>query len=97
MRTMTAGLSVSALLWVAADWPQYRGHEGAGVSPEKGWTATWGAAGPKRLWEAQPGRGFGTVSVAAGRAYVVGAVGEGVNAETVFCYVRPAGSAPGTV
>jgi len=70
-----------ALGALAADWPQYRGPNGLGAASETGWSATE----PKRLWEARLGAGFGAVSVAGERVYLVAAGARSNNAETVFC------------
>ena len=71
----------------ADDWPQYRGGAGNGSSTEKGWDAS----AAKRLWEAKLGPGYGAVAVAGERVYAVAAVGEGNNAETVFCLAADTG------
>jgi outer membrane protein assembly factor BamB len=80
------GLS-AADLSAAADWPQYRGPGGLGVSAEKDWRAVE----PKRLWDACIGAGFGAASVAGDRVYVVGASAVSNNAETVFCFEAATG------
>lgn len=78
---MKALLMLLALGAVAADWPQYRGPNGLGASSETGWRATE----PKRLWEVKPGAGFGAVTVAGERVFLVAAGARSNNAETVFC------------
>lgn len=52
----------------AADWPQYRGPNGDGSSPEK-IIATWPAEGPKLLWKAPLGPSFGSFVVSGGKAF----------------------------
>lgn len=66
----------------AADWPQWRGPQRTGVSPEKGWRETWPAHGPATAWKAQVGLGFSSVVIAQGRAFTLGhAEGQ----DTVWC------------
>ena len=57
---------------LAADWPQFRGPGGTGVSAEKGLLKEWPKAGPKLLWQ-QPdiGDGYGTVAVAGSLIHAV--------------------------
>src|SRR5262245_8824565 len=71
---MNAACRLSALLLfatlLAADWPQWRGPERTGHSPETGLLKTWPKGGPKLLWKARNlGGGYSTPSVAAGRVY----------------------------
>jgi outer membrane protein assembly factor BamB len=56
----------------AADWPRWRGPEANGISSET--AAPWSGAGPKKLWQAEVGLGFSSISVAQGRAYTMGFV-----------------------
>ena len=56
----------------STDWPRWRGPNGDGVSNETDWTSDWPADGPKQLWTAKIGVGFGSIAVADGRAYVMG-------------------------
>src|SRR6476620_3392802 len=62
----------------AADWPQFRGLNFDGNSPEKIAT-TWPADGPKTLWTVPMGIGFSAVSVVRDRAYCFGALDEQEN------------------
>jgi outer membrane protein assembly factor BamB len=56
-----------------ADWPQWRGPDRTGVSPEKGLLKEWPESGPPLLWTAVGmGRGFGSVAVSNGRIYAIG-------------------------
>jgi len=71
MRRFTAlCLSLAAGLAAAADWPQYRGPNGDGTSPETGILTTWPADGPKKVWKIAVGEGFGSFAVAKGKAYL---------------------------
>jgi len=54
------------------DWPRWRGPDVNGISKESGWSTTWPAEGPKRLWKAQLGIGFSSFAVAGKRVYTMG-------------------------
>ncbi|HEY5911736.1 MAG TPA: PQQ-binding-like beta-propeller repeat protein [Verrucomicrobiae bacterium] len=66
----------------AADWPQWRGPNRDGVSPET-ISTNWGVDGPKVLWRASVGTGFSSVSVSNGRAYTLGNTN---NEDTAWCF-----------
>jgi outer membrane protein assembly factor BamB len=67
---LALGLSLGTLLTVtAADWPQYRGPNDDGTTPEK--VAKWSAAGPKVLWKVPTPAGFSSFAVAQGKAFTV--------------------------
>ncbi|WP_395094963.1 PQQ-binding-like beta-propeller repeat protein [Armatimonas sp.] len=62
---------------VAADWPQFRGPERTGLSKETGLLKSWAEGGPKLAWKATGlGLGHTTVSVAKGKIFGMGLVGE---------------------
>lgn len=65
------------------DWYRWRGPDLNGISKETGWTVTWPAEGPKRLWKGSVGIGFSSITVANGRAYTIGNTND---KETVFCF-----------
>jgi outer membrane protein assembly factor BamB len=66
---------VSAAL--AADWPQFRGPERTGLSKETGLLKAWPDGGPKLAWKATGlGESHTTVSVAKGKIFGMGLVGE---------------------
>jgi len=54
----------------AADWPQFMGPNGDGTSPEKGLLRAWPADGPKVLWTAKLGPGYGGAAVRDGKVFV---------------------------
>ncbi|MEZ5398014.1 MAG: PQQ-binding-like beta-propeller repeat protein [Bryobacteraceae bacterium] len=57
----------------AADWPQWRGPDRDGKSPETGLLKRWPDAGPKLDWKAQgAGEGYSSMSIAGGRLYTLG-------------------------
>lgn len=60
-----------------AEWPQWRGPERDGKSPDTGLLKEWPEGGPKLLWKADGiGKGYATVSVAEGLVYTTGDVGD---------------------
>jgi outer membrane protein assembly factor BamB len=60
---------------VAADWPQFRGPGGSGVSSESGLPIKWSATENLR-WKADlPGRGLSNPVIAGGRVYVTASSG----------------------
>ena len=61
-------LAVSAF---PADWPQYYGPSRNSTSTEKGLLRTWPNDGPKVLWTAPLGIGFGGPAVSAGKVYLL--------------------------
>lgn len=60
-----------ALGALAADWPQYYGPSRNSTSTEKGILRTWPAEGPKVLWTAPLGIGFGGPAVSGGKVYLL--------------------------
>lgn len=61
----------------AADWPQWRGVDRTGVSEETGLLKEWPEDGLKVVWKAENvGNAYSTVSVADGRVFTLGNVGE---------------------
>ncbi|HEU4678672.1 MAG TPA: PQQ-binding-like beta-propeller repeat protein [Terrimicrobiaceae bacterium] len=68
-----AALLLSTLPLLAADWPQWRGPNRDGISPETGLLKSWPAGGPKLVWKTTGlGEGYSSFSVAAGRLYTQG-------------------------
>jgi outer membrane protein assembly factor BamB len=55
----------------AQDWPQFRGENRDGVSPEKGLLANWPEAGPKEVWRRTIGEGYSAISVVGDRLYTM--------------------------
>ena len=67
----------------AADWPQWRGPDRAGISSEVGLLKDWTARQPKLLWTASGlGGGYASVSVVGGRIYTTGNLAD---AQAVMC------------
>jgi len=68
---------------LAADWPQWRGADRAGQSPDTSILAPWPKSGPKRVWLFKDaGIGYSSFSIAGPRLYTMGARRE---KEQVFC------------
>lgn len=81
--TFLAALTFAASLQ-AADWPQFRGPDRTGITPEKGLLRTWPKDGPKLLWTYKnAGLGFSSPSIVGDRAYILG--GADADGEYVFC------------
>ena len=60
----------------AADWPQWRGPNRDGKSPETGLLASWPKGGPRLVWKAQGlGEGYSTFAVVGSRLYTQGQQG----------------------
>ncbi|HJP93645.1 MAG TPA: PQQ-binding-like beta-propeller repeat protein [Pyrinomonadaceae bacterium] len=67
-------LSLSALPVTssASDWPQWRGPERNGTSPETGLLQQWPAGGPKLVWQVNDiGDGYSTPVVVGSRIYLM--------------------------
>jgi len=79
MRTAAigVGLVLLATTWAtAADWPQFRGPNRDGKSPEEGLLKKWPTGGPKKLWSnGEIGHGWSGVAVAGGKVYATGTFG----------------------
>ena len=68
--TMILALLIAGCAF-SADWPQYYGPSRNGTSTEKGILRTWPTEGPKVLWTAPLGIGFGGPAVSAGKVYLL--------------------------
>lgn len=81
------GISLTASLAYAGDWPQILGPTRNGIAQNESLAATWPKDGPKTAWEKKVGDGFSGVAVAKGKAIVFHREGddelvEAVDAET---------------
>lgn len=66
-----AVLGLASLAW-AADWPQFRGPEANGISPETSLNTDWGAKKPQELWKIAMGDdGYSGPAVANGKLFIV--------------------------
>lgn len=72
-----AGLACATLLAPAADWPQWRGPDRSGRSPDTGLLKQWPEGGPKLVWHFKDaGIGYAGYSVAGGRLFTMGLRGD---------------------
>lgn len=70
-------------------WPTFRGADRSGMAIDQDLLTSWPAHGPRLLWRAVgTGRGYGSVSIANGRAYVLGdrVAGSRDRFESLTCY-----------
>ena len=80
MRTYVGATGLTLMLSIASlaraeDWPQWRGLNRDGKSPETGLLERWPDSGPEQLWVVKGlGQGFASVSVADGLIYTTGMV-----------------------
>jgi hypothetical protein len=64
-------VTLSGVCASAADWPGYLGPGRDGSSPQKGLLRSWPKDGPKVLWTAPLGAGFGGPAVSGGKVYLL--------------------------
>jgi outer membrane protein assembly factor BamB len=69
-------------------WPQWRGPNRDGVSPETGLLTKWPADGPKLLWRANAGPGYSSLAIAWGRVCTL--LQDGAD-EVVVCWDADSG------
>lgn len=56
-----------------SDWPQWRGPQRDGVSPERNLLQNWPEGGPKLAWQTRGlGQGFSSVAISQGRIFTMG-------------------------
>src|SRR5437773_11494273 len=66
-------LLLVALPLLATDWPQWRGVERNGISPETGLLKSWTSGGPPLVWKTQGlGEGYSAFSISGGRLFTQG-------------------------
>jgi outer membrane protein assembly factor BamB len=66
----------------AADWPQWRGPNRDGTTPDTDWPHEWPGGEPRVAWKTELGAGLSTVVVADGLAY---GMGNRAGSNTVWC------------
>jgi len=72
LAVLTGAVLISAALAGAADWPQFRGPNANGISPESGLNTNWAQKKPEQLWKVTLGDdGFSGPAVAHGKVFVV--------------------------
>ncbi|MDA8017914.1 MAG: PQQ-like beta-propeller repeat protein [Thermoanaerobaculia bacterium] len=67
-----------------SDWPQFRGIERNGISPETGLLDSWPDSGPPEVWRRELGEGYSGITVVGNKVYTMYAdevAGEGGEAE----------------
>ena len=67
----TVIISLSVACAFAADWPGYLGPKRDSTSTEKGLLRTWPKEGPRVLWTAPVGIGYGGPAVSGGKVYLL--------------------------
>src|SRR5512137_1700747 len=75
MNAKVKSIAIIVLLFVACafaeDWPQYYGPRRDSTSAEKGILRSWPKEGPKVLWTAPVGIGYGGPAVSGGKVYLL--------------------------
>jgi len=82
-RALRSTLWMSLLLWspaafgqfatLSGAWPQFRGPERNGVSPDTGLLTEWPENGPPLVWKARgAGRGYASVAIVGDKLYTMG-------------------------
>lgn len=70
MVTLLFGLSLQA---AEPSWPQWRGPQRNGQSPDKGLLQDWGKDGPPLLWQNKGlGSGYSSIAIADGKIFTLG-------------------------
>lgn len=81
--SLAFGLCLASLRLPAADWPQWRGPQRNGLSPETGLLKEWPKTGPRLVWQLKDiGAGYSTPSVVGDRLYLLS--NEGIDNEFVL-------------
>lgn len=74
---MVSCLAAASWMALASDWPQWRGLHRDGHSTDTGLLKEWPEGGPPQAWQASGiGEGFSGVSMADGRLFTMGDIGE---------------------
>jgi len=71
IKLITILVALSVACAIAADWPQYYGPKRDSTSAEKGLLRSWPKEGPKILWTAPVGIGYGGPAVSGGKVYLL--------------------------
>jgi len=71
VKLITLIVTLSVVCAFAADWPGYFGPKRDSTSTEKGILRTWPKEGPKVLWTAPVGIGFGGPAATGGKVYLL--------------------------
>ncbi len=74
LKFLLLAVGIGPLMVQAADWPQWGGPSGDGISPEKGLLKAWPPGGPQRVWIFdKAGTGYSAPVVVADVVYLMGA------------------------
>lgn len=84
-------LGLSAGCGVASDWPRWRGLGGDGFWEPKPLPADFAELNPGQLWAVPVGKGYGGVTVAEGRVYLMDRVTNPDEIEAVHCFDAASG------
>lgn len=68
---LIGGLLLCSTAAPAADWPQFRGPDRNGHTPDTGLLASWPEEGPPELWRHPLGEGYSAVTVVGDRLYTL--------------------------
>ncbi len=69
------GVMIVGSMAFAGDWPQWRGLDRTGISPEKGLLQKWPENGPEMLWSFDSlGEGFSSVAIVGDTVYTTGMI-----------------------
>jgi outer membrane protein assembly factor BamB len=71
VKLITVIVTLSVACAFAADWPGYFGPKRDSTSTEKGLLRIWPKEGPKVLWTAPVGIGYGGPAVSGGKVYLL--------------------------
>ena len=74
---MLLALSAEIAAQAGGNWPQWRGPNRDGISPETGLLKEWPANGPPLAWKTSgAGAGYSSLAIANGRIYTLGLRGD---------------------
>jgi outer membrane protein assembly factor BamB len=87
MQTTVFGILLSSVWVYGADWPNWRGPNHDGISPETGFRKTWNTP-PKVLWEQKIGSAFSSFACVGGKVYTCGTQDK---QQVLFCFEADTG------
>lgn len=84
-------LFLASSMALAQDWPRFRGPNGDGTWNPADLPADLSHLHPRQLWKQEVGGGYGGVTVAAHRVYVMDRSTEGDEVERILCFDEETG------